>query len=235
MMSLTDVRPAAAAGPGTGRRTTAPETPRLRDGKWEALIQNFNVFVRLKGKSEAVALSVDGSEGNYYTFASITWSPDSKRLVAYRVRPGYRRQVHFVESSPSDQLQPKHSSRDYAKPGDALDVAQPVLFDVETKKQTVVDNGLFPNPYGLSNSAWRKDGRAFTFEYNQRGHQVYRVIEVDGRPGRLALSSVRNLDIFFLSSAWRQSPEPEPDTAMTSATARDYGRLNETDGGILPV
>jgi dipeptidyl aminopeptidase/acylaminoacyl peptidase len=26
---------------------------------------------------------------------------------------------------------------------------------------------------------WWKDGRGFTFEYNQRGHQVYRVIEVD--------------------------------------------------------
>ena len=31
---------------------------------------------------------------------------------------------------------------------------------------------------------WRKDGRAFTFEYNQRGHQVYRVIEVDAATRR---------------------------------------------------
>jgi dipeptidyl aminopeptidase/acylaminoacyl peptidase len=31
---------------------------------------------------------------------------------------------------------------------------------------------------------WWKDGRAFTFEYNQRGHQVYRVIEVDGGTGQ---------------------------------------------------
>ena len=31
---------------------------------------------------------------------------------------------------------------------------------------------------------WRKDGRALTFEYNQRGHQVYRVIEVDAASGR---------------------------------------------------
>ena len=154
------------------------------DGKWEAFIQNFNVFVRPKGKTEASALSFDGSEGNYYTLASVTWSPDSKRLVAYRVRPGYRRQVHYVESSPSDQLQPKHSTRDYAKPGDALDVAQPVLFEVETKKQIVIDNSLFPNPYSLSNPAWWKDGRAFTFEYNQRGHQVYRVIEADAATGR---------------------------------------------------
>ncbi|MFY9554842.1 MAG: DPP IV N-terminal domain-containing protein [Blastocatellia bacterium] len=162
----------------------APETFKASpDGKWEAIIQNFNVYVRAKGKTESSALSLDGSEGNYYTLASVTWSPDSKRLVAYRVRPGYRRQVHYVESSPSDQLQPKHSTRDYAKPGDALDVAQPVLFEVETKRQVIIDDRLFPNRYGLSNPVWWKDSRAFTFEYNQRGHQLYRVIEVDGATG----------------------------------------------------
>jgi len=157
------------------------------DGKWEALILNFNVFIRPKGKTaaaDASPLSFDGSEGNYYTLASIAWSPDSARLVAYRVRPGYRREVHYVESSPTDQLQPKHFTRVYAKPGDTLDIAQPVLFEVETKKQTNIDNGLFPNPYSLSNPVWRKDGHAFTFEYNQRGHQLYRVIEADGKTGR---------------------------------------------------
>jgi dipeptidyl aminopeptidase/acylaminoacyl peptidase len=65
-----------------------------------------------------------------------------------------------------------------------VDIAQPMLFDVATKKQIVVDNSLFPNPYSLSNPAWWKDGRAFTFEYNQRGHQVYRVIEVDAVTGK---------------------------------------------------
>jgi dipeptidyl aminopeptidase/acylaminoacyl peptidase len=171
------------------------------DGKWEALIQNFNVFLRPKGKAEASSqaapLSWDGSEGNYYTLASIAWSPDSRRLAAYRVRPGYRREVHYVESSPADQLQPKHSTREYAKPGDALDVAQPVLFDVGTKKQVVVDNGLFPNPFSLSPPVWRQDGRAFTFEYNQRGHQVYRVIEVEAATGKARALISEEAKTFF--------------------------------------
>ncbi len=165
----------------------APQEQTLKaspDGKWEAIIQNFNVFLRPKGKTEATPLSSDGSEGNYYTLASITWTPDSKRLAAYRVRPGYRRQVHYIESSPTDQLQPKHSTRDYAKPGDTLDIAQPVLFEIETKKQVAVDNALFPNPYSLSSPVWWKDSRAITFEYNQRGHQAYRVIEVDAATGK---------------------------------------------------
>jgi len=157
------------------------------DDKLEALILNFNVFLRPKGKtqpSDAWPLSFDGSEGNYYTLASIAWSPDSKHLVAYRVRPGYRREIHYVESSPTDQLQPKHSSRVYAKPGDALDIAQPVLFEIATKKQINVDNALFSNPYSLTNPVWRKDSSAFTFEYNQRGHQLYRIVEANGTTGQ---------------------------------------------------
>src|SRR5262249_45677549 len=140
--------------PGQDRPRGSPDPKPSPDGKWEALILNYNIFIRPKGRTPAAAvspLSFDGSEGNYYTLASISWSPNSSQLAAYRVRPGYRRQLHYVESSPSDQVQPKHWVRDYAKPGDALDIAQPVLFEVGNKKQVVVDNALFPNPYSLSN------------------------------------------------------------------------------------
>ena len=154
------------------------------DGNLEALIKNFNIYVRPKGKTEGSMLSSDGSEGNFYKLASVAWSPDSKKLAAYRVRPGYRRQVHYVESSPADQLQPKYATIEYAKPGDVLDLQQPVLFLLDQKKQITLDNNLFPNPYELSELQWRKDGHAFTFEYNQRGHQVYRVVEIDGESGK---------------------------------------------------
>ena len=149
------------------------------DGKWEALVDNYNVVVREKGSRELVRLSFDGSEGNRYETGSIAWSPDSRKIAAYRVKPGYQRDVHYVESSPEDQLQPKDYTLRYAKPGDVLDVQQPVVFDVAAKTAKVVDNALFPNAYQMSRLEWRKDGRAVTFEYNQRGHQVYRVVEVD--------------------------------------------------------
>jgi len=173
--------------PTRGARNQGPVTS--PDGKWEALVNNFNVVVRPAGSHELTFLSTDGSEGNYYQVRSIAWSPDSTKLAAYRVRPGYRREVHYVESSPEDQLQPKFSSIIYNKPGDVLDLEQPVLFDVVNKKQISVDNLLFPNPYEISDPVWRKDSRAFTFEYNQRGHQVYRLIEVDASGKTRALIS----------------------------------------------
>ena len=92
--------------------------------------------------------------------------------------------MHYVESSPEDQLQPKYSSRFYAKPGDTLDLDQPVIVDIATRKALAIDHALFPNAYELSRLEWRKDSSAVTFEYNQRGHQVYRVIEVECRHRR---------------------------------------------------
>ena len=169
------------------------------DGRMEAFIENFNVYVRpvpagnggggrgrQAGAAAAAAptpVSWDGSEGNYYMINAVQWSPDSKKIAAYRRRPGYQRMVNYVQSSPSDQLQPKSSSMYYQKPGDVMNLDQPELFDLASKKATPIDNALFPNPYGNGNIQWRKDSRAFTFEYNQRGHQVYRVIEVDASTG----------------------------------------------------
>jgi dipeptidyl aminopeptidase/acylaminoacyl peptidase len=170
---------------GPAPQAASPEAKSSPDGKWEAFIRNYNVWIRTKDKKEESVLSQDGSEGDYYTYASLVWSPDSKKLAVYRLRRGYHRVVNYVESSPADQLQPKFRQMEYAKPGDALDIEVPVLFQVETKKKIDLDNRLFENPYDMSGLAWRKDSRAFTFEYNQRGHEVYRVIEVDGSTGQV--------------------------------------------------
>jgi dipeptidyl aminopeptidase/acylaminoacyl peptidase len=174
---------AGGAGQGPGG-AAEPQVRRAPDGSAEALIQNFNVFVRPLPEGTPVALSTDGSEGNAYTFPSLRWSPDSKKLVAFRRRPGYNRQVHYVESSPADQVQPKHSSIFYRKPGDEVDFDHPVVFDVATKQRFDGDAALYPNPYANSRLAWREDSRAVTFEFNQRGHQVYRVLELDATTGR---------------------------------------------------
>ena len=50
--------------------------------------------------------------------------------------------------------------------------------------------------------AWRKDSRAVTFEYNQRGHQVYRVIEIDAATGQRAGRDHRRAeDVLLLLAA----------------------------------
>lgn len=173
-------------GGGTGAISVSGPGEASPDGRRLAYISNYNVWVRDTGQAPAdgIALSRDGSEGNPYASQSLAWSPNGKFLAAYRVRPGYRRLVRYVVSSPPDQVQPKYFERFYAKPGDVLDLQQPALFDVETRTQTSVGNALFPDPFNLGGLIWRRDSRAFTFEYNQRGHQRYRVIEVNATTGQ---------------------------------------------------
>jgi dipeptidyl aminopeptidase/acylaminoacyl peptidase len=158
--------------------------PRLSpDGKWEALVKDDNIVVRAVGSKHTIALSTDGTPGDFYDPETIVWSPDSTRLVAYRVRPGFRREVTRVETSPADRLQPVVRTQPYPKPGDAVDLERPMLFLVAERRRIEIDNALFPNPYELSAASWRADGRTFVFDYERRGHGQARVIEVDGRTG----------------------------------------------------
>ena len=216
-------------GPGPGGQR---EEPRLSpDGELEAFVRNHNIAVRPVGSDSVTMLSHDGSEGNAYALRSIEWSPDSRKLAAYRVIPGYRRMVHYIESSPEEQLQPLHSERSYRKPGDVLDVQQPVVFDVATREQIPVDDGLFPNPYSLTEIEWREDSRAFTFEYNQRGHQVYRVIEVDATSGRARAVVSEEEDTFFY---YRAASGNQRDSGSRFRFDVDDGReviwMSERDG-----
>ncbi|HTN39641.1 MAG TPA: DPP IV N-terminal domain-containing protein, partial [Asticcacaulis sp.] len=153
------------------------------DGKWLAFVQGFNIVVQPATGGAVTVLSTDGSEGEFYDPQSIVWSPDSQKLAAYRVRPGFARRVTRVVSSPEGEVEPKLATQLYPKPGDAVDIDRPVLFDVSAKRQINVPFDLFPNPYTMSDINWRADSSAITFEYDQRGHQAWRLIEVSAKTG----------------------------------------------------
>ncbi|MBT1685973.1 S9 family peptidase [Dawidia soli] len=157
---------------------------RSPDSAWVAFIRDDNVFIRSRKTQEIFRLSYDGSGGNFYA-SHMTWSPDSKKLVAYTVRPGQERTMYLLESTPSDQLQPRLQQRHYLKPGDALPHKRPQLFLIDSKKHVPVSDSLFRDQYALEEIRWTRDSRYFTFEYNARGHQVYRVLQVDGQTGRV--------------------------------------------------
>lgn len=159
-----------------GRPVTSP------DGKWTAFIKNDNVFVREVATGKEKQLSQDGTLSNYYS-SYIQWSPDSKSVVSCRIRPVEKRYVYYVESSPADQAQPKLHKQEYAKPGDELRFKVPCIFEVESGRRLIPSTELFSHQYELSGLMWNADSKAITFEYNERGHKVYRVLEmsvVDG-------------------------------------------------------
>ncbi len=179
-------RPGRPRGFGVVRdlRVAADNTPRRSpDGQWEAYAEGFNLVLRHVADGKVTPLTRDGRGDAFYDPESLAWSPDSRQLAAYRVTPGFPRLVTRVESAPPGQLQPVVRTQLYPKPGGAVDVEQPVLFDVAGKRRDI-DTALLANPYSLSPIQWRTDSRSFSVEYVQRGFQTVRVVAVDAVTGK---------------------------------------------------
>ncbi len=72
--------------PHVPRPHTAATAVASPDGRWEAVIDGHNVGVRKRGADAPVLmLSKDGIASAPYALGSIVWSPDSRRVTAYRV------------------------------------------------------------------------------------------------------------------------------------------------------
>jgi dipeptidyl-peptidase-4 len=174
--------------PAKKKRTAKARPPKAPgqvspDGKFAAFIKEHNLWVRDVSTKKETRLSTDGTDDNSYT-GQIKWSPDSKKIAVIRQKKAVPHKVYIVESTPKDQLQPKLHTLDYHKPGDQLAVNQPRLFNVENLKELPVANDLFKNPWSISHMRWRPDSSHFTFLYNQRGHQVLRIVAVNAETGK---------------------------------------------------
>jgi dienelactone hydrolase len=121
-----------------------------------------------------------GSESNRYD-QPIFWSKDQRYAFTLQTEQGDHREIVLVESSPRDQLQPKLKTIRYDKPGDRLDRPTPRLFDLQERKLIPLDTTLFANPWSIDRIRWSQDDSRLTFMYNQRGHQIMRLIAIDPR------------------------------------------------------
>ncbi len=169
-------RSPASGATGQGPRSAGSRS-RSPNGQWEAFIKEANVWLRHVESKEESPLSTTGSaedpfQPQYY------WSPDSQYLVVLQTKPPQERKVHIVESSPRQQLQPQLITMDYLKPGDRIAHPRPRLFSVANKKMIPVAEELFSNPWAIDQIRWEADSSRFTFRYNQRGHQVLRLLAV---------------------------------------------------------
>ncbi len=200
--AVVNVRRNETRPPRRGRRSepdsnaTASKSP---DGVHEAFVRDHNLWLRKTGDGSETQLTTDADvshtmhrdvsrerlinmaydKPDYPESApDVMWSPDSRFLVAFQTQTVEEKRVSYIESTPSDQLQPKLQSYPYLKPGDAIPVSTPRLFDINSGKETAISHELFSNPWSLEFQRWSDDGTRCWLLYNERGHQKMRVLEI---------------------------------------------------------
>lgn len=154
------------------------------DGSKLAFVRDNNLCVTDLATGVTAQLTTDGTLGNYYS-SYIYWSPDSKKFAVNKIRPVDKRYVYYVESSPARGSQPVLHKQEYAKPGDELRFKLPVIADVEKNLVIIPDTRLFDRQYDLYGPMWNADSNGITFEYNERGHKNYRVLEMSATDGEV--------------------------------------------------
>ncbi len=152
---------------------------RSPDRKRVAFIQNNNIVLGDADGNE-VPLTKDGHEGLAYGY--LNWSPDSQYLVALRTSPGEQKTVSFVESSPRAGGRALLHTRPYALPGDKFAVHELHVFDAAKREEIKVETDKID--FGTPRPRWKPDGQTFTYEQVDRGHQRFRLIEVNARTGK---------------------------------------------------
>ena len=134
-------------------------------------------------------------------------SPDGSCVVFTGAEKLERRKVTIVESTPNDSVQPKLKIIDYIKPGDPLPKPQWVIEKSDGTKIRVARD-LYENPFtesGELEAVWAPDSHEFYFNYNQRGHQLYRILAVNAKTGagRVVVEETSKTFIHYSGKSWR--------------------------------
>lgn len=209
----------------------APPTPDLSpDHKWRVIQRENNLFIRPAIEGKLDPLSTDGTAQNSYN-GPVAWSPNGKSIAAIQTEAGEEHIVTIVRSSPPNQVQPELIKLDYQKPGDRIPHPRLVLFDVTGKKRVQVDETLFPNPWDLEDIHWSADSKTVYFTYNQRGHQVLRLLAADAATGKVrqVLEDTSPTFIDYSSKRWISYLEKTNQAIWMSETHTGYNHPELVD------
>ncbi|MGE0443354.1 MAG: DPP IV N-terminal domain-containing protein, partial [Gemmatimonadales bacterium] len=230
-------------------RCTVGDTLRSRvpyvkspDGKLEAFIRDWNVWIRPAGGGDSTQLTTDGVE--YWSYGEtaprpnqvvrpaprrpqIRWSPDSKRLLVARQDERRVEHMHYIAFSGQ---RPKHYSQPYALPGDSVVPLPTVhLIDVDSKRNTEVR--LSPRPLSLSSggssvdSVWNEASDRVYLASLSRGSKRAWLTSVDANTGEQTIVASDSFATFA-----EISPPTDPDSWYASRDGQDVFWWSERDG-----
>ena len=189
------------------------EHVRVLDRHPEGFEQDENVSL-LEQMGNERPLTMDGDSTCYYS-AWGSFSDDGKYFATVKIKPAPKHYVYYVEASPSDEkerhgmsnhpnvsrsvgevtqwdtgggvrgIQPALHKQEYCKPGDSLNIRIPVIIEIASGRVIEPSTDLFRHQYEVTRPEWNKDMKSVRFEFNERGHHVYRLLELSAETGQV--------------------------------------------------
>ncbi|HLJ91158.1 MAG TPA: DPP IV N-terminal domain-containing protein [Candidatus Angelobacter sp.] len=174
------------------------------DKHWVAFVRDYNLWLRSTSTGQEVQLTRDGEKGYDYATPlpslglmvkegtdrakespAVFWSPDSSRLVTYRLDSRNVGRLTAVQFVPPSQMRPKAFNYGYPLPGEDLPRAQPVIFSIADGKRTDVDGPQLDLAYyGGPDFSWFKDSKRFYFQVDGRAERFIEIREADVETGK---------------------------------------------------
>ena len=215
----------------TGRRWASFTTDSISpDKQWVAYIRNGNVFVRpAKGDSNAAfAFTTDGDTSKPY--GDLAWSPDSKYIVGYHIDPIKDSAVYYVLSSVNGATRGQLRMHPYKQPGDPWTTYEMFVFRLDGKKKLKVNTPLV-DFFAAPELHWRfHNNRYFTFERVERGHQRFRVFEVDAETAETRTVYDEKTNTFIYESRLFTYYLPETNEMLMTSEKDGWQHLYLMDG-----
>jgi dipeptidyl aminopeptidase/acylaminoacyl peptidase len=171
------------------------------DGKWRAFTKDFNLYLENLETGKVEQLShhgkrdfeyassygwsdlIKGEVGNRLERFFVSWSPDSKKLFTQIVDFRLAEKMYLLDFSQDEKFRPELLSYYRGSPGDTTVVYYlPVIFDVENKKETVIQALKAPHFMGL-NFRWNGNSNKLEGMVFQRGYKQMDFIEINAIDG----------------------------------------------------
>jgi dipeptidyl-peptidase-4 len=176
--------------PGRGRQFDHETSP---DGQWEAVCEDYNVFLHATGSEEVIAVTEDGErkfrcgQANWVygeeldQTTAMWWSPDSRKLVFYEFDE--REVPDFMLLNGLTERRPGLLREGYSKAGEANPIAGLLLYDLPSGRTIRIETREDDEECYIYNVRFTPDGSQVLFSRMDRLQHELQVMAADPQTG----------------------------------------------------
>jgi dipeptidyl aminopeptidase/acylaminoacyl peptidase len=166
-------------------------------------VKGHNLYLRNTSTGAIVQLTRDGEAGWDYATPlpslhlmvdqgsedvtqppAVFWSPDSSKIITYRIDSRNSGRFTSLQFVPPNQLRPKAFTVVYPLPGEVLATAEPIIFDIRLGKRIDVKTPPLELPFQEgARFEWSPNGKSILYDYDERGFKAKEIRAVDPESG----------------------------------------------------